>query len=430
LNMTADKGVMMKDVVDKCFRAHSASSDQYLLDIIFKRENGRKVTLREKLQENSQNHIFTNFASIAAHAEDPMAPLAQDSVFMSLRQVLAQNGMDAMIVAEKSRLESSASYADMLMAKYDLREVVETSVACGDHVVSPGMGALSDRTIRGIGAFVERLETLGTQAGGTDCTKTVSCPSASADYTKHKACTAGNRFVGLKQQLRSASRFRCDLFESPNGGGYCDPKDRDCHRSDGSLRRKHRTCTLSEFVKYVRDFDQRLERLLAQVDDKVRAEMPNVKTAMSTLMRDHAIDRTDALANGATCNFVATYYQEFIDGLCYQTLTGVRTIALSYSFCAGLTVFLVATMYAVWCRSKGNVENWNPDRTEYEALKKKQQEEEEARKRAREKKDKKEDETWILGNPDDDARRQLIAPSDVGPPAGGNNNNNNDDTPF
>jgi len=106
------------------------------------------------------------------------------------------------------------------------------------------------------------------------------------------------------------------------------------------------------------------------------------------------------------------FLQEGIDGFCYQGVVGTQDIARSYVRCAIWTAMLIPTMWWVYCRSKGNYENWNPDRTQYISLKKQQDETMDAllgRKR-------KEEPVWIG---DSHGRNRVTPPINVGPPSRG-----------
>mmetsp|Transcript_90910 Transcript_90910/g.294173 ORF Transcript_90910/g.294173 Transcript_90910/m.294173 type:complete len:881 (-) Transcript_90910:146-2788(-) len=417
MDMTSDDGIIVRDVVEKCFQPSKNSVDQYLLDILFSTEGNMKITSREKLNNWGQDAAASKFAHITQTMAEPVPRLLEDPIIKNLRQVVEHNPAAAMIVSEAAALASEGKYADLKAdsrGASGLKAVVESSVACEDHVISAGAGNLAGTKTYGISSIVQRLEGLGRAKGSQGCcAKKVVCRSDLSHSDKH-ACAAGNNFIDLKNQVKSDAVFRCDMFQKPGGTDFCDPLGMqrfegaytdDCLSDDAKMTVKEKTCNLEEFTVYVRKFHERLGAIFQRLDEQMATELPSLRASIRTLMNDHVMSRTDAIANGVTCNFLSSYYQEMINGLCYQGVWGVRVIARAYVWCAVLSVPLTLAMYAVWCRSKGNYENWNVDRTDYNSRKKQMEEEaaEEAR-RAKRRQDgtEEEKEIWILAKPPED----------------------------
>jgi len=130
----------------------------------------------------------------------------------------------------------------------------------------------------------------------------------------------------------------------------------------------------NEFTSYMQSWDDRLAKVLQRADAEVARIRIPVSVSLEQLIDLHIETQIDALSSGVTCNFLSSFFQEGIDGFCYQGVVGTRHIARSYVWCAIWTAMLIPTMWWVYCRSKGNFENWNPDRTKYTLLKKKQDE--------------------------------------------------------
>lgn len=412
-------------VVDRCFKPGGDAVDAYFLDILYTTEDGRKVTARDKIDRYSRS-VASKFAVITQNSDRPAPPLAGSREMQPVLRLLAFDRLDATLTGVPSKLNSNDAYADAGIPKAGLTQVLKSSIACEDLVLDSDMASSPGETIPGIKSLVTKMKSFGPESPGTGCAKKVTC--SGGGFTEH-ACKAANRYIDLKQEARSSSRFRCDLFESPSDSRDCDPLNMksehlfetvtwtgDCLDSDGTMKRKQKTCSLAEFSAYVKKFEQRLRKVLQRLDEQMELEVPSVSSSMYMLLNNHVLKRSKFIANGVTCKFFAKYYQELINGVCYQSVYGLRGIAKSYVWCAILAALLVLSMYAVWCRSKGNIENWKADRSEYQALVQKEKDEEEARKRAAERKaNGEEEERWILGSADDE-RRRVVAPTTAGPP--------------
>merc|ERR1712070_1290860 len=111
---------------------------------------------------------------------------------------------------------------------------------------------------------------------------------------------------------------------------------------------KPRTCTLPEFVSYVHNFSSMIDAVLSRVDSTV----PEVKEAINVDMRNvvntSLIIPVTEMIDGVTCGFIATTYQELIDGLCYQGVVGFTTVARSYVACAALSFILLLVTFTLW----------------------------------------------------------------------------------
>jgi len=326
--------------------------------------------------------------------------------------------LSKLLTGSPAKLREEDRYGDMAIPRAGLAPFLGASIACDDFALPAemaphaGKGAKAGDVVPGIKSLLEKLKPLGTEQPGSGgaCGTSVQCTGTG--YQK-AACDAAVRYIDLKADVRSSSTFRCDMFQSPDDpSSFCDPVGMrsedgldgviwsdDCLGHDGALKRKQKTCSLPEFADYVRGFGPRLQHALKRLDDEMQLEQPGVGSSMRMLMERHILRRSDFIANGVTCRFFAAHYQEFINGGCYQGVAGLRSIAKSYVWCAVLAAMLVVTMYAVWCRSKGNIENWKEDRAEYKALLQREREAEEARQRAAEGKPEEEPTIWITRPP-------------------------------
>merc|ERR1711959_603421 len=99
-------------------------------------------------------------------------------------------------------------------ASNSLKLYYKASAACADFTVPASMGTLSGQTIKGITAFSGSLAHFGSAVAHTSCAKKVSCSGQAA-------CLAGNKFMKVKQDLRTINTFKCRKFKLANGA-VCD----------------------------------------------------------------------------------------------------------------------------------------------------------------------------------------------------------------
>jgi len=376
LNLTGDRGAMTVDVIDQCFNPSNASNPGYLLDIVFVTENGTKVTMREKVVNQMKGQIAAKFAFISEKLDASGVSLADSAKVNELRQAMRLNAVDEMMLAVPN-LNTVSRFEDLALAS-ELVVGYSISAACGDLTVSSGMGDFSGKTITGISDFVSRLRDFGVEVNGTgvevnstDCTRTVICTDAPGSDSG-RACVAGNALVELKREVRSAGTYKCDLFEDPSdpSGPACDPLRMshngttwvdDCAKLDGTMTLKPRSCDLAEFQQYARDFDERVRLIFKRLDFAVEEASNHIDTRLRGLMEEHVLGPIDRIADGATCGFLAGYYQNMIDGFCYQGVVGMRYITGSYIVCAVAIVVLIIVNYLIWSRTSDNVLAWAPE---------------------------------------------------------------------
>jgi len=429
MDMSNGAGASAPDIVEQCFHPQGGDGmESYFLDIIYTTEQGRQVTARERIQSATKDALQSKFAQITESSDQPAQDLASLAEVQAVLQQVSFANIDAMLTGAVAKLRNADDYADMGIPKAGLSGFLGSSISCDDFAVPASMSSGSAETIPGIKSLGEKLKSMGTEKAGPggSCAVRVTCTPGG--FQEH-ACKAADRYMDLKSEVRSSSTFRCDGFQAPNDpAAFCDPMHMqseegldgvmwsdDCLGTDGAVKRKHKTCSLPEFTDYIHAHEQRLRKVLQRLDEQMQLHQPDIGSAMRLLMERHAVHRSDFIANGVTCKFFATYYQELINGFCYQGVYGLRSIAKSYVWCAILAAMLILSMYAVWCRSKGNIENWKPDRSQYKALLQQEKEAEEAKQRAAAGKDDEENTTWILVNPNDPARR-VVAPTTTGPP--------------
>jgi len=255
-------------------------------------------------------------------------------------------------------------YKDMVL---DTRTGVglNTSVACSDYS-SSGSG-----TVIGIDSFFKSFKSMGTEVPGKSCASndlSLTCTDPpSSDVGK--ACKAAVDFLGqIKNTIRIQSTFRCDVFANPSGSGPCDVKDmykdaqgvwrNTCRGADGRVKVLHIYCNLEEYEQYIKEWDQRLENVLANIDDDVIASMTKVNTDMRDLVTGNVLRPVNAIVDAFDCSFMYPLYQDLVYGMCYQGMRGFSNMAYAYYACAMLMILLAFFMYRIWRRAHDNWETW------------------------------------------------------------------------
>merc|ERR1712039_1006715 len=261
---------------------------------------------------------------------------------------------------------SSPKYAPMF-TQPNLQSNAVSSVRCEDGTTS---GPFGDLEVKGVESFVSELATLGVRQTNMrqDCANVVKCDGTSKD-----ACTAGNHFVELKQNIMDLTKYRCDVFVDPqDGSSDCDPGsmtgvyDKNtkrttwtwgCLTSDRTMVRKEKTCTLAEFTAYLQAFDGRIDVSMRRMDTAATEVGPAIAGDLRQIVEKYMLEPIDRIAGGVTCGFLGKFYREMVLGLCYQGVSGFRMISQSYNACAILTLFVVGFMYGLWRRALDNVES-------------------------------------------------------------------------
>jgi len=399
--------------------------------------------LKEDLKKNARDAVQSRFSSVVQTSTGAAPPLLDNPAMQKLRE--AVNGdVSEMVVGNRPALTASDDYHDIKLDGFGLRTkggfqklgigpVMNNSLACPNYTTPANLGDFSEITVAGIKEFADRLAELGTPgSNGSTCAKQVVCHDRKFFQDKGVgndgritalvgACAAGNKYMDLKGRLMTEEMYRCNLFTTPGGDEECDPKDMqnrmgtwtgDCMDAEGAVALFERKCNLSELTGYMKAWDSRLEKTLQRADAEVAWIRTYVNNSLEQLLGLHIDEPIDVLSGGTTCNFLGVYFQEGIDGFCYQGVVGTRHITRSYVWCAIWTALLIPTMCGVYCRSKGNYEHWSPDeeaRSKYRDLHRNQ---EEAVASLLGKK-KKEEPTWF-GDP---IAGRIVAPATTGPPS-------------
>jgi len=372
MNLTGFQGNQTLTIIEKCLVPKDPTENAMLLDVLMVRDNdtAEYETMRSKIVDRVKDQIQSQFDSVNRLMSGvDSTGLAENPAVVTIREIL-QNPIDMMILTDPDDLQwfiESPDYAAMF-SQAGLQAKAVSSVRCDTDAVS---GPLGNFTIEGVEAFVRELATLGTRnVLRPDCADTVICSDV-VNSPRREACDAGNRFVTLKQNIMDLANYRCDVFLDPQDmSSDCDPLTMtgvfnsvtrqtewtgDCLMPDGSMRRKEKYCTLSEFTTYMQAFDTRIDKAMQRMDTAATEVGPAIATTLQQIVEDNILVPIDMVANGVTCGWLGTFYREMVDGLCYQGIFGFRLISQSYNGCAIITLFMVILTYALWRRSIDNV---------------------------------------------------------------------------
>jgi hypothetical protein len=374
LNVTADTGIMLGDIVSKCFNPGGNSSEAELAELLFVRGDGdadaraSRVTLRQKLLSELKAEIDERFAIVTARLNLNLPSLASDPRTLALRNALRENPADKMIIPDYGRITASASFSSLLDVASAATVGFRSSAACDDHTVSAGIsGSLAGQEFYGITRFLAELQALG---DGTDspvaspaCARHVGC----AGVVNESACNAGNALIDLKAELQGLNGhepYQCNLFEGPSGG-YCDPSNMawaagtsppqytgDCISAEGTMTVRARTCDLTSFTTYLAGFDDRVNIVFERLDSTTVRVQGLINTTLRQLLYQDLLDETSSLLDRTSCSTLATSYAQIVGAFCYQALHGWWRMAASCVGLAILQLWLVLPIYIVWrvCR--------------------------------------------------------------------------------
>jgi len=369
LNMTSDDGIILESVADKCLSRQN--QDANMLDLLFIRdENNTQVYLRQRFVTDLTDMVSGKFGEVTTKMNNMSLTLGNMSEVISLRGMLRDNPMDAMIFPSPE-LASDALYQDLSRdARGDNGLIVgfQTTASCSNHTTGAGMGSMANTIMPGIDHFMGRLDYFGTRAVTTTCAANVNC-RGNLNADEALACSAGNRYVTLKNQLLGLSNFKCPQFRLANGNP-CDVKNmvfsggqwnNDCVLSDGSMDVQDATCTLPELVQYVQDFDIRINKVLQRLDNDVAAVANDISVGLVNLVNTMLIDPLIAVAEGLRCSWLGQFYHQFVGGVCFQGVYGFRILGWSYVAIGAMTTTFIALMYTVWRRGVDNKALWTAD---------------------------------------------------------------------
>ncbi|CAK0900652.1 unnamed protein product [Prorocentrum cordatum] len=365
---------MMKDMIDGCFSLQNSDA-AILMDILFTRDNGTKMSMRQQIQSQTTDLMNAKFDMLDVKLASG-AKLMEDASLLELLDLIANNPVDNLIIIDPLSLPGTdyeAIVEDSRPLASSLRVGAGSSLACSDFV-------FQGETIYGISTLEANL--LSLNSGGTStpttpaavCTGQVVCDSWPTDCivsgvnTCEDACDDANLLMDLKAELINAATYRCDIFQDA-AGNDCDLKDMagdadtgytgDCLTNGGaSVTRKQVTCTLAEFKQYVQDWDTRLRNVFTRVDDVLVAKQDAISVNLKNLVAEEITGPVNSIVDGSSCSFLKSAYADLVTGLCFQGARGFRNVALSHSWNGVLTSMLILVTYSIWRHAVDNRNKW------------------------------------------------------------------------
>jgi len=373
VNLTGDPGDMMKGMIDQCFNNPNQNANPYLLDIIYTRNatSNTKTTLRKTIVNDTRDMINNQFAEISNSMKVGKLNLADDPNIVKLTNTLKNTKMSGMMLVPASYKWEASEYTAMATdprspASDGLVGYWASSGSCEDFLVPADMGDASGKTLKGVSSFSKYLA----KDFGTNPNPTITAPACAKEAVCKVgaglvACTAANKLVKLKKDLRAAKTFKCRQFMD-NNGASCDINNmvllnsgkysNDCMRSDGTVAPFEYLCTLDEFTALVQGYSARLDKVFARLDKSASSTLTGINVGMKKLVDDAVISKITTFADGVTCGFLGKSYKAFVKSTCYAGVAGFIDIANSYVACGVLTLIMVILMYFVW---RISVDNYN-----------------------------------------------------------------------
>lgn len=371
MNLTGDQGDMLLDIIDKCFVPADLTLNPALVDILTVKDNDTapKLTLREKIIDQVKDQIASKFDEVDAQLNSNDASLSNVSEIKDLLKML-DNPIDMMIIVDPDAgFESDDTYKALFL-ETALQGAFVSSVKCGNGQVSAEVPVIGNQTMLGVNNFVVKLEALGSRTSSrADCADLVTC-SSGLNTQQSEACVAANNYVLLKQRIRDAATYRCDVFVDPVTGLDCDPLNMvgtfnsatsrtdytsSCMDANGTMVRKQKMCTLSQFTQYIKGFATRVDKAMKRIDDTVDEVGTGISVGLRQLVDANIVGPIETIASGVTCGFLSSFYREMVNGFCYQGVYGFYMIGRSYVGCGVMAIFMTMLMYGLWRRSIDNV---------------------------------------------------------------------------
>mmetsp|Transcript_53445 Transcript_53445/g.115513 ORF Transcript_53445/g.115513 Transcript_53445/m.115513 type:complete len:875 (-) Transcript_53445:149-2773(-) len=389
------------DVLEKCFVDRGTDLTN-MMDLIRLTANGTEQTMREYLDDTVNSQLTAGFDSLTAASSGDLA-ISSNEQIVALRSMFRDNPIDAFIFPKES-LRDDPTYQAIAGGHGGVQVAFVTTTRCENHTVAD-QPPLQAGTLPGILNLVDtmvRTYASGQIPYGLTCAQNVICGDQAYDATDRRlqdngerqlqtgpfvgkcltepdaaanrgcqACQAANRFIDLKRDLLTWSGFKCDIFQDASGAD-CDPRDmtrnpdgtwnNDCLRSGNVMVRREKACTLVEFEVYMRDFDERIRKVIERLDDAVPTALTNIDLDMRRIVKEFVQDPINGVVGGSNCNFLSDAYHGIIDGYCYQAVISLRMMGNSYAVCGFLILVTIICSYGIWRRSIDNVNSWEAGR--------------------------------------------------------------------
>jgi len=268
--------------------------------------------------------------------------------------------IDAVMLPVPSKFEVDPALAPML-AVPDLRVALATS-ARPENLTIEGFADV-------IPGFTNFFDHFAQYTAGVSLPEPpYSLPTGVDCDDDHPICASGKRFLELKRRLLDDKIFKCDLWKDSRGRP-CDPKGmsknelgewvNDCLITDANgtrtLSPMPRMCNLPDFAEYVQEFSLRLERSVERLADVSISYMEDLRVTLRGILDRHLFEPIADIVDGFTCGYMPPAYADFINGMCFQGVVGVREVGRSSSIAGICALVMAITLYFAWRIESDNV---------------------------------------------------------------------------
>mmetsp|Transcript_88716 Transcript_88716/g.162613 ORF Transcript_88716/g.162613 Transcript_88716/m.162613 type:complete len:860 (+) Transcript_88716:85-2664(+) len=378
LKLGTDNYDMAMRIVDQCFSPKHVNQSGNLMDIMFIREEGDKVSMREKLMVEIVDRVEDEFEKLG---QANTSALTANPELANLMELLATNPISSFILPQKI-MQDDERYRGLAFDDRGARGLAigfATSLNCQNHTVPAGSDPLPAGTISGIVEFGTRLQRYGSvaQPPAGSCIPQFTCTPGS----EKEPCDSATKYLSQIESLTMPSSriYRCDVFEHPTTKMECDPAalrrsadnsswenscaESVCTTGDGcttTLVRKARLCNLQEFELYVKDYKERIFRTLDRVDKTVPQVNRKIQVDLKEWVDVNVLGLVKQMVDGSSCGFLTFAFQDTVASLCYQSAWGFRAMGNAYAVMGSLTMIVIILTYAIWRRALDNANSWKP----------------------------------------------------------------------
>lgn len=335
-----------------------------LMDVIMVDDGDGKISLRQKLEDETRGKINEQFDKLTEKSND-QKDLTDQKEFKDLLGFL-DTDVSMLTTFDPDRVkdfQSKPEFQQFFVTEPTLAKTAfSTSASCLDYTIDKDGPlknvALEDPEIVGLKSLQAEFAKKGLSPvtsckGGCDC-----------DLMGGNAVlkVAANSIMKMKRDLRQSSKYRCDLFKGP-GGFPCDPKDfkktgERCVLKEGDdlkMETKKITCTYPEFVQYVKDFRKRIDVATKEVQEQSNKMLPTIGQNLKRHVNEELLDEMFLLVDGVNCRFIGDAYWGLVDALCHQAARGMSEMSTAFAVMGGFVLALVILMYITFRRVVDNI---------------------------------------------------------------------------
>lgn len=381
LNISGDNGDIMKGMIDNCIAPVDRSSNANIMDLIFFNNGTHRVYLRDEFETNALKPINAAFEALDKSSGGLGGSKLSDSASVNkLMSLIANNPADAFVIPSPSRFDPADARWSALSGHPSTSDTsrdppltaASISTRCDNHTADGvEMPAPLSSNLDGIRQLVAHAEKTFTMApvAGTPCLSTAVCAAVAPAVLV--ACNQFNDYMtNLKAPMFTSQVFKCPIFQHEDGTD-CDPAGMTGNSTAGYtgdcllynvtsgkyyLKRKARTCTVTEFADYVSVFSSRLNMSFARVEDSADSTFESISTGLREAMDKHFISRLLAIMNGLTCGFMHRFFQGAgLDGFCFKGVVGMRDISSALVLLGVAVLWIAVVDYIMWRLQVDNV---------------------------------------------------------------------------